>query len=442
MEFGISLEPTVLFRAGAAITKDDNDVLLRCCHFLSLTSTVTMPRPPSKHGLERKYKSWRKGKSKSATSKGSLKHQLRGKERLLAKLPETETERRKEMQEQIQALKTEIETKQILEKERQNAKDSHGLRFLERQRLTRNERSTRKLLASASTEEEKTRYETELRRIALDQVYVAHFPHDMRYVPLFRNGVRMIDVNARKLARRATTRKRILKNLTDEERVKWIPADQYERLPKEWSVEMEKDTFAAPVKGDTAKAEIHDNRFAASLLQHAVLVEAAEKAESQARKEEEKKRGNKDEDSDSSDDSSDSESSSDDEANPLKASQNGEAEKDEESSDSDSSDNDSSSDSEVETMLPQTNRSLSDDDSSSDSDSSDQNDPGVAKARSKETPVAEEFDDFLMPASDEINVFEKSKEEAPQYDFVSGDKSKGWATQRQRPGQFKKRRVR
>ena len=44
---------------------------------------------PSKHGLEKKYKPWRKGKSsKIAASKSnaSLKNQLRGQKRLLSKL--------------------------------------------------------------------------------------------------------------------------------------------------------------------------------------------------------------------------------------------------------------------------------------------------------------------------------------------------------------------
>ena len=102
-----------------------------------------------------------------------------------------------------------------------------------------------------------------------------------------------------------------------------------------------------------------------------------------------------------------------------------------------------SSDSEAEAKLPQANQSSSDDDSSSDSDSSDEDEaPARAKKRSNETPIAEEFDDFLVPATDAVNVFEKAKHDASQNDFVSGDKSKGWATQRQRPGQFKKRRTR
>jgi len=405
-----------------------------------------MPRPPSKHGLERKYKPWRKGKSATSKSKGSLKHQLRGKERLLAKVSEQDTERRKELEEQIKAIKSEIDDKQVVEKTRQNAKDSHGLRFLERQRLVRTERSTRKLLASASTDEERARYEAELQRIALDQVYVAHFPHDMRYIPLFRNGVRMVDVN-RKLVKRATTRKRILKNLSEDDRVKWIPADQYERIPVEWSVEVEKSTFAAPAKGDTAEAEINDNRFAASLPQHAALLEAAERAEAVLRKEAEKNKDDKD--SDSLDESNSDSSSSDDEANPLTGMQNEvkNAKQGDDLGDDDSSDSDSSSDDEGETTLPKSkgadeSSDSSSDDSSSESDSSVEHESTAAvKKRSTETRIDEDFDDFLMPANEEIDVFEKAKQDAPVHDY-SGDKSKGWATQRQRPGQFKKRRVR
>jgi len=41
-------------------------------------------------------------------------------------------------------------------------------------------------------------------------------------------------------------------------------------------------------------------------------------------------------------------------------------------------------------------------------------------------------------------VFANAKETVPSLDEVRGDKSQGWATQRQRPGhsQFKKRRTR
>ena len=85
-----------------------------------------------------------------------------------------------------------------------------------------------------------------------------------------------------------------------------------------------------------------------------------------------------------------------------------------------------------------------DSDESSDDDSSD--DSSVEKDRnpttkpSSDTPM-DDFDDFLT-AAQETNAFETAKQDAPNYDHDRSDKSKGWATQKQRPGQFKKRRVR
>ena len=408
-----------------------------------------MPRPPSKHGLERKFKSWRKGKSKSSKSKGSLKQQLRGVQRLLAKLPQDTAadERRQELQERIRNLEAEIEQKQAIEAQRQHAKESHGIRFLERQRLTRAERSTRKLLDASSSSEDKERYEAELQRIALDQVYVAYFPHDIKYRPLFSNGVRKVDVK-KNLVRRAKTRSRILKNLNSESKVTWISEDQYQRLPKEWTVEMEQSTFAAPAKGDTAETEINDNRFA-SLQQHAAVLEAAEQAESAARKEVKGLESN--------DDSSTSgrSSSDDDEVDPMapgdKDKGNSKNTVQGDSSTSSSSDSDSSSEDEDETQLSQSNGHIAisgeekDDSSESDSDDSDssvEKENTSMHNESSKRELEDDFDDFLMPATEETNVFENAKQDAPNYDHSKSDKSQGWASQRQRPGQFKKPRVR
>ena len=47
-----------------------------------------------------------------------------------------------------------------------------------------------------------------------------------------------------------------------------------------------------------------------------------------------------------------------------------------------------------------------------------------------------------MTATGEIDTFETAKQDAPSYDHGRLDKSKGWAMQRQWPGQFKKLRVR
>jgi hypothetical protein len=44
--------------------------------------------------------------------------------------------------------------------------------------------------------------------------------------------------------------------------------------------------------------------------------------------------------------------------------------------------------------------------------------------------------DFLT-AAQETNAFETAKQDAPNYDHDRSDKSKGWAPQKLRQGQFK-----
>ena len=99
-------------------------------------------RPPSKHGLERKYKPWRKGKSdKKARTVGndkrptntSLKNRLRGQKRLLQKLQkqnddgegEESNNDKKEMidgvQQSIIQLEKDIASYEAREREKKNA---------------------------------------------------------------------------------------------------------------------------------------------------------------------------------------------------------------------------------------------------------------------------------------------------------------------------------
>ena len=89
-------------------------------------------RPPSKHGLERKYKPWRKGKSaeKSSGGKGggsacgSRKNRLRGQRRLLAKLVGTAGENKEAIEavkQNIAQLEKEIAEYETRERERKYA---------------------------------------------------------------------------------------------------------------------------------------------------------------------------------------------------------------------------------------------------------------------------------------------------------------------------------
>jgi rRNA-processing protein Efg1 len=232
-----------------------------------------------------KYKSWRRGKSnkaKEGNSAGSLKHQLRGHERLLKKIlgeqlasPPTGAEsarssgqrddRIPSLQQKISDVKAQIEAKQQIERERSHAQSSHGRRFLERQKLVRTLRNIRAGSPSGHIDND------QLLRMALDMIYVAHYPHDIvKYRPLFRNGARMVDTG-KLLLQRARTRLNILKKIaapantteddgvlsapaatfskeelaaglattTSFQRVSWIDSDLYDLLPATWSVEEE-----------------------------------------------------------------------------------------------------------------------------------------------------------------------------------------------------------
>ena len=88
-----------------------------------------MVKLPSKHGLERKFKPWRKGKSKSPKieaskkSNASLKNQLRGQKRLLSKLinNEASADSMEGVKQRIAQLEKDIDEYEAREKEKKNA---------------------------------------------------------------------------------------------------------------------------------------------------------------------------------------------------------------------------------------------------------------------------------------------------------------------------------
>jgi hypothetical protein len=438
---------------------------------------------PSKHGMERKFKPWRKGKSEKSNKRSSLKQQLRGLQRLLTKLPDTDDERLKELQAKIQALESEIGQKQNVIQEKKNAEDSHGRRFLERQKLSRQEKKVRQ-----KPDYQNADSQAELFKLALDQVYVAHHPNDIKYSQLFNKGERVVD-QSRQLYRRAVTRRRILKDLPTTEKVNWIATDQYERLPLEWTIQDEETIFGGSItrkglKDKSKEKKTDDSRFAVAPSSHDAVLQAAKKIESQIKKEE-MKTEDSDSDSDSSSredgkpdetaekvkrkvpfvkenesgsSSNESDDAGADEADPLKPSKKVVAVVNAAESSS-SDDSDSSGDEEDKkactTQKKETSKVVqkksdsSSDDSSSDDSSSDEeeevkDDGGkkVLPTRSHKLEVKEEVDDFLVDAEEDTNVFENAKEQIPGQGESKGDKSRGWETQKQRPGDFKKKRVR
>ena len=78
-----------------------------------------MTRTHSKHGLERKFKSWRKGKGNGSGAKSSLKNQLRSQTRLLQKAKTTGNyESIQQIQERVNDLEHQINLKSHAELER------------------------------------------------------------------------------------------------------------------------------------------------------------------------------------------------------------------------------------------------------------------------------------------------------------------------------------
>jgi rRNA-processing protein Efg1 len=392
---------------------------------------LVMVKAPSSKGLG-KFKPWRRGASKK--SKGSIKHQLRGQERLLAKA--SSDEQKRAVQAKIDELKRQYDSRKEKEVERENAKKSHGTRFLERQRLTR---SLKKAADAAD--------KNALLRIALDQVYVGHYPHDKRYIKLFRNGNRVVDA-PKDLVQRAKIRDRILLDIASKEqgqssetasaRVDWISPDQYERLPASWSVEDERRVFGERGATVTANEGSSDTRFLVPAMSdaHQKLLAAAEDAERQAMEEnvddELDSEGNDNDDGDS-DENDEAKSESKKTPHRPRGGSNDEALSD----DGDASSDDSSS----------ASSSSSSSSSESDDERSVTSEKNPVDGAQHSAPLTEQIvaegdddDDFLVDATgDEPNAFAQAPL-VKGLDQVRGDKSQGWATQRQRPGQYKKGR--
>jgi len=447
-----------------------------------------MVRVPSQHGLQKKFKPWRKGKSVKAKKQGSLKQQLRGLERLLAKLTrsgesdEATTARAAELRTSIASMKAQIAEKESQEQEREHANKSHGTRFLERQRLTRMERTVRK-----GCSKDKNR---ELLQIAMDQIYVAHYPLSKPYRPLFKNKKRHLHHSVS----RAQLRNSILQDLKNNkiERVNWISQEQYASLPSDWSVMEEVEFFNYPNGGKSKKAKTtsNDNRFSVN-SKHDVLLEAANRLESKLDKKEKQEVDARDLDVDdvetegSSDESrhddeaieafksinytkrkrggdssssSDSDDSSDASADPLQ--RNGKAEasriltKEALQEDLDSSNNRNSTNERIERKFQKqpykSDESGSSDSSSTDDDVDERQVETFARAienMGNEENNSDSDDDFFVAAKEnDVNVFDLVKDKPeqllPAENPAKGDKSQGWATQEQRPGRYKKKRSR
>lgn len=479
----------------------------------------------------KKFKPWRRGKSihskrhsegsKKSSGGGSLKQQLRGLQRLQQKKmselsqsnggePPNEdimNEQMMEVQQKIDTLQEQISLSNTSAKERENARKSHKTRFVDRQRTTRFYKQFIKhlqQLESNNGEESSSEFQKlhhELYKLALDQVYIAHFPLDVTsYVSIYQNGsqARRQVMNNRLLYKMAAQRQCVLERLhaskvstsdaTAEigansntktsnarprqmQRVSWIHPSQYERVEHvtTWSTQLERSTFDIIIPSQDEKKTLHisDERFQKSTDTTHRLVQEHERLEREMESSNEEiacvhaasGQSHNFEDDDSADSSNDSDE---DEVSPLVSSKPALFSKQHSPRD----DNDSPSDSDSSTSrVDDSDQSKSvyginivSNDSRLKDDSKEAGTMITAaslrslaaqKEKTMSAPITNtnEDDDFLLDTSavdDAIqkNVFAHAKHHVPANDDSKGDKSRGWATQKQLPGQFRKKRRR
>lgn len=209
-------------------------------------------RPSTKHGLEKKFKPWRKGKASSDKASGkssgsasgngsvkrptnaSLKNRLRGQKRLLAKLQQNDGDavKNKEtidgVQQSMKQLERDIAAYETSELEKKNATKYHQVKFIERQKLTRLEKSVKRQLQNlkqSNKEENENEQQTtkqisnvehELQSIAMNQLYIAFYPTDMKYMALFTNGNNRVVDDERGQKRRMAAWNKIREGLLQE----------------------------------------------------------------------------------------------------------------------------------------------------------------------------------------------------------------------------------
>jgi hypothetical protein len=340
----------------------------------------------------KKFKSWRKGKGKKEKTK-SVKKQLRSQKRLLAKLNpsstttelvrDTAADTKNVISDKIQELEKVLEQKRKQKLEKKFATKYHTIKFFERQKLTRMLRSLEKKLNLAKDENDEdniSKFHAQIRCIQRDMIYVAYFPKDRKYMALFHNGERVVD-DSRAAKKRSSIRKQIAEEIQGGKITVdkgWIGKD----ILFDSIVNMLKDDLDENVEYSS-----NDNRRAEKRDKHTMIEASSSSSSSEI----------------SSSDSSQSDDSS-------------------EESDVSSEDSDDESRGKNVTLAPAL----------------------TPNPLSMET--VESDDDFLIEenVTDAREIFAKaaSLPVIQRNKYGRGDKSMGWATQKQRPGEWKRKRER
>lgn len=353
----------------------------------------------------------------------------------------------------------------------------HKVKFYERQKLTRLEKSVKRqlgqLLNDGGDTDQAAQLQNQLLSIGLDQLYVAFFPTSMKYMTLFQNGSsdRVIDDENAQRRRKDVwdkIKEGLLKQLqstdgstnTDDEDLvnakKWInwdaakkalmtlPEEIYPNCPGSVSVSQASKPVSKKDGKKEAAAKGPDNRFALTKELDGLFKESTTGDDYQT-----KLKVAKDESDDSSV-SSDSSDSSEDDADPLANQQSDMLPK--------SSDAKPERPPSPSSVSSSSSSSSSSDDSSSDEESEADNGPPATTTKAQVQPVDEsesedddDEDDFFASgdasAGDVFAQLQKEQmKKKRQFDegdtFLLGqqrkaDKSRGFATQKQSKKDFK-----
>lgn len=126
----------------------------------------------------------RGGYGPQEAKKGPLSKQKRGLERLLKKggLPD---EVRREKEAELSALAGEAVQKRRVEREKHFSKKYHGVKFVERQKVTRKLAQLEKQLEDDPEPEVKAALEAQTLESERDLLYIAHYPRSKKYLSLF-----------------------------------------------------------------------------------------------------------------------------------------------------------------------------------------------------------------------------------------------------------------
>jgi hypothetical protein len=384
-------------------------------------------------GHDPKLKPWRKGKSKNANKKGSIKSQIRSKQRLLHKI--TDEEIKKKLNIEIQQLEIQLKSNKKKELERKFAAKYHQVKFFERQKLTRMEKKIQNKLKDAKAAvdlEDVEKYQKQLEQICMDQLYVAYYPNDEKYIALFaNNGVRVVDDDTT-WNKREQIRKKIIHRIQTGQidcTKSWVNMKVLK--DKDFVVDM-KNIVMDEQHLEKVKMIKNEQRF-----QHDTTTFKFETFNKNNEENEYEKNEGLDDNLHSSEKTRKKLDKLD-EDNAEQVLTIGQSDSSSSSSDSSSSD---SSSSESDDSDSEGDDDDDDDDDRVKSNSYDQED--ISNYIKGDNDDVDSEDDFLLDDSgkgDIKEVFKHAKRET-HYE-KKGDKSQGWKTQKQQPHQWKRHRTR